>query len=163
VGPFQSKMESSNFLFNTKTSIWRTQLFFKTLAIKHRLVQNVLLLAATHKTFDVIKAKPNFVLYIVGGAELLIIPLYMGPRVLCLSVLTLALHKPPILYCIAQHLDKQQQKSCAPSEIYKYGGFDLIIAHLPEVCQFQTFHWHQIQFHHGMNKTLRILRRCLTS
>lgn len=109
MGPFQSKMESSNFLFNTQTSIWRTQLFFKALAIKHRLVQHVLLLAATHKTFDVIKAKPKFVLYIVGGAELLIIPLYMGPRVLCLSVLTLALHKPPILYCIAQHLDKQQQ------------------------------------------------------
>lgn len=163
MGPFQSKTESLNFLFNRKTSIWRTQLFFKALAIKHKLVQHVLLLAATHKTFDVIKAKPKRVLYIVGGAELLMYTLVHGTKGVMFVSSKFGIAQTPyiVLHCPTSW--QTTTKSCVPSNIYKFGGFDLIIARLLEVYQFQTFHWHQLQFHHGMNKTLRILRRCLTS
>ena len=55
--------------------------------------------------FDVIRAKPKLVLYIVGGAVFILQSFVHGSWcVPCLLDPTLALHKVHVLACIAQHL-----------------------------------------------------------
>ena len=68
-----------------------------------KLVHNIFLLATTHTTLDIVKAKSKRMLHIVGRRELLLCLFVCWRRDVMFTNLHFALHKVHVLACIAQH------------------------------------------------------------